>query len=187
MEYLKVPYVRLSGKKYGGDLSRQEQVIINEFFIDNTGEEISYQQEAYYEIANTFQELYKIYKKGEDPAKGIATMWKNEIPNPEKPSSIHNAISAVADKYGYKSPDKSELLTMDIDVFQKLSIPNSYFISKMTPGQPMGNMLIIIDNDLTLSYLILPIDKELEIGVSADKNGNVLIPKEAYDEDLEVF
>ena len=32
MEYLKVPYVRLNGKTYGGDLSRQEQVTINEFF-----------------------------------------------------------------------------------------------------------------------------------------------------------
>ena len=60
MEYLKVPYVCLSGKKYGGDLSRQEQVTINEFFNNYTGEDMYYANDAYYGVAKTFQELYKI-------------------------------------------------------------------------------------------------------------------------------
>jgi hypothetical protein len=187
MEYLKVPYVRLSGKKYGGDLSRQEQVTINEFFNNYTGEDMYYANDAYYGVAETFQELYKIYKNGGDPANEINTSFSNEIPNPEKLTNIHNAISSVANQYGYKSPDKSKLIAMDMDVFQKISIPNSYFISRTTPGQPMGNMLVIVDNNLILSYLILPLDRELEIKVDADENRNVLIPKKAYDENLEIF
>jgi len=187
MEYLKVPYVRLSGKKYGGNLSRQEQVTINEFFNNYTGEDMYYVNSAYYEVAKTFQELYKIYKNGKDPANEINTSFSNKIPNPEKLTNIHNAISSVANKYGYKSPDKSKLMAMDMDVFQKISISNSYFISRTTPGQPMGNILVIVDNDLVLSYLVLPVDRELEIKVDADQNGNILIPKKAYYENLEVF
>ena len=62
MEYIKVPYVRLRGKKYGGDLTPEEAESVTNFYSTNVGDGSS---EAY---GGTFQELYKAYKSGEDPA-----------------------------------------------------------------------------------------------------------------------
>ena len=58
MEYIKVPYVRLKGKKYGGDLSPEEEKSIVRFYVNGVDQLAS---EAY---GGTFQELYKIYKNG---------------------------------------------------------------------------------------------------------------------------
>lgn len=185
MEYLKVPYVRLSGKTYGGDLSRQEQDFIYNYFTSMSEESAS----NIYNI-NTFQELYKIYKNGEDPANEINTSFKGEISNPEKKLAVHDAITAIANKYGYEPPDRENLPIVNLDTFQKISAPNSYFIAKPSSGQQFGGvetLLIITDKNSIPSFLILPTNPEVTIGVNIDKNGNILIPKEAYDEDLEVF
>jgi hypothetical protein len=183
MEYLKVPYVRLSGKKYGGDLSRQEQDFIYNYFTSVSDDNDS----SIYNI-NTFQELYKMYKNGEDPANRLSFSFKGEIPNPEKKLAVHDAITAIANKYGYESPDGENLPIVNLNTFQKISAPNSYFIIKANLGYgEIETLLIITDKNSIPSYLLLPTNSEITIGVSADKNGNVLIPKEAYDEDLEVL
>jgi hypothetical protein len=185
MEYLKVPYVRLSGKKYGGDLSRQEQDFIYDYFDIMSDDNDS----AIYNI-NTFQELYKMYKNGEDPANRLSFSFKGEIPNPEKKLAVHDAITAIANKYDYEPPDGENLPIVNLNTFQKISVPNSYFIARSTLRQQSGEdetLLIITDKNSIPSFLILPTNSEITIGVSADKNGNVLIPKEAYDEDLEVL
>jgi hypothetical protein len=177
MEYIKVPYVRLRGKKYGGDLSPEEEKSIVRFYV-NGADQLS--SEAY---GGTFQELYKIYKNGEDPIKDAFNAITHPILNPEKIFQIHDAISTIAKKYGYDMPDQKKLISISLDTFKKLSTPNSYFISR--GGDEY--ILIITDNNSTLTYIVLPIDKELEIPVDVDKNGNILIPKDAYDEDLDVF
>ena len=201
MEYLKVPYVRLNGKTYGGDLSRQEQVTINKYFdetadLDNNrftqaNSEGNRRQNSMYFIKGTittFRDLYNIYKSGKDPAE-ITSEKKTEfyipredkISNPEKKLAIHDAITAIANKYGYQAPDKSDLIgVVDMDVFQKILIPNSYFISRPDGGLA-GNLLIITDKDSIPTYLMLPTDNELWKSVDVDKSGNVLIPKDAYD------
>ena len=177
MEYIKVPYSRLRGKTYGGDLPPEEAESVTNFFSRNVGEGAS---EAY---GGTFQELYKAYKSGEDPA-ADATAFTGDIDHPEKLINVHKAITAIAKKYGYDSPDESDLGAIKLDVFQKMSVPNSYFVASQDYGE---HVLVITDKDSNLTYLGLPLDNDWEYSVSADKNGNILIPKEAYDEDLGVF
>jgi len=179
MKYIKVPYSRLRGKTYGGDLTPEEAESISGFYADTVGDGAS---EAY---GGTFQELYKAYKNGEDPLENASNVSSGAINNPEKMLNIHNAIVVIANKYGYASPDESELTgTFSSDIFQKISVPNSYFIATPDYGE---HVLIITDKDSNAIYLGLPVDNDWEYSVSADKNGNILIPKEAYDEDLEVF
>jgi hypothetical protein len=178
MKYLKTPYVRLNGKKYGGDLTPEENSSIEDFYLNFADESTS---DVY---GGTFQGLYKDYKNGEDPA----DEWNipiNGINNPEKAIAIHDAITSIAKKYNYNSPDKSLLIGgVNVNLFQKLSIPNSYFL--INPGNS-ENILIITNENSILTYFPLPVDAEWEYFVSVDKNGNVLIPKDAYDEDLDVF
>ena len=177
MEYIKVPYVRLRGKKYGGDLTPEEAESVTNFYSTNVGDGSS---EAY---GGTFQELYKAYKSGEDPAADSAA-FTGGIDNPEKLIDVHKAITAIAKKYGYDSPDESDLGAIKLDAFQKMSVPNSYFVASQDYGE---HVLVITDKDSNLTYLGLPLDIDWDYSVSVDKNGNILIPKDAYDEDLEVF
>ena len=177
MEYIKVPYSRLRGKTYGGDLTPEEAESVTNFSSTNVGDGAS---EAY---GGTFQELYKAYKSGEDPAADSA-VFTGGINNPEKLIDVHKAITAIAKKYGYDSPDESDLGAIKLDAFQKMSVPNSYFVASQDYGE---HVLVITDKDSNLTYLGLPLDSDWDYSVSADKNGNILIPKEAYDEDLEVF
>lgn len=178
MEYIKVPYSRLKGKTYGGDLTTEEAKSVTDFYFTNVGEGSS---EAY---GGTFQELYKAYKSGEDPAAWYSTIFSGGINNPEKLIDVHKAITAIANKYGYDSPDESDLEAIKLGAFQKMSVPNSYFIASQDYRE---HVLVITDKDSNLIYLGLPLDSDWDYPVSADKNGNILIPKEAYDEDLEVF
>lgn len=178
MEYIKVPYVRLKGKKYGGDLTREEDESINNFYANSVGDGVS---EAY---GGTFQELYKTYKNGEDPLDMYSVPAGNVI-SPGKIIVIHNAITVIAKKYGYNPPNESELVgTVTSKAFKKLSVPNSYFV---TSQDDIEHVLVITDKDSKIIYLGLPVDEDFEYFVSVDKNGNILIPKEAYDEDLDLF
>ena len=178
MEYIKVPYVRLKGKKYGGDLTPEENESINNFYFNSFGDGTS---EAY---GGTFQELYKTYKNGEDPL-DMYSIPAGKITNPEKIVAIHNAITAIAKKYGYNPPNESELAgVVTSEAFQKISVPNSYFVTSQDDAE---HILVITDNDSKIIYLGLPADENFEYFVSVDKNGNMLIPKEAYDEDLDLF
>jgi len=178
MKYIKVPYVRLKGKKYGGDFTSEENESVSNFYASSIGEGVS---QAY---DGTFQELYKTYKNGEDPL-DMYSIPAGNVTNPENIVAIHNAITTIAKKYGYNSPDKSELAgAVTSEVFQKISVPNSYFVSSQDHAE---QILIITDNDSKIIYLGLPADEDFEYFVSVDKNGNILIPKEAYDEDLDLF
>lgn len=177
MEYIKAPYSRLRGKKYGGNLTPEEAESVTNFYSDNVGDGAS---EIY---SGTFQELYKAYKNGEDPAED-SQAFTGGIDNPEKLINVHNAITAIAKKYGYNPPSESDLGAINLGAFQKMSVPNSYFVASQDYGE---HVLVITDKDSNLTYLGLPIDNDWEHPVSVDKNGNILIPKEAYDEDLEVF
>ena len=47
--------------------------------------------------------------------------------------------------------------------------------------------VLIRKDDSKIIYLGLPGDENFEYFVSVDKNGNMLIPKEGYDEDLDLF
>ena len=108
-----------------------------------------------------------------------------KITNPEKIVAIHNAITAIAKKYGYNPPNESELAgAVTSEAFQKISVPNSYFVTSQDDAE---HILVITDNDSKIIYLGLPADENFEYFVSVDKNGNILIPKEAYDEDLDLF
>lgn len=177
MEYIKVPYSRLRGKTYGGDLTPEEAESVTNFYSTKVGDGTS---EVY---GGTFQELYKTYKSGEDPV-ADSEAFTGDISNPEKLIDVHKAITAIAKKYGYDSPNESDLGAIKLDAFQKMSVPNSYFVASQDYGE---NVLIITDKDSNAIYLGLPIDNDWDYSVSVDKNGNILIPKEAYDEDLEVF
>jgi hypothetical protein len=178
MEYIKVPYVRLKGKKYGGDLSPEEEESISNFyqnFVDDGASEM---------YGGTFQELYKTYKNGEDPAQDAPSITTNQITDPEKMLALHDAISTIAKKYGYDAPEEIPTGTLDSDIFKKITVPNSYFVAKQDAGE---TILITTDNDSVPTYIGLPVDFDFEIMVDVDKNGNILIPKDAYDEDLEIF
>jgi hypothetical protein len=178
MEYIKVPYVRLRGKKYGGDLTPEEAESITNFHTDTVGDGSS---ENY---SGTFQELYKEYNSGKDPIESAPYIFSGTLNNPEKIFALHDAISAIAKKYGYNAPNPKNLSAITPGVFQKISVPNSYFIARQDYGE---NVLIITDNDSIPTYMALPLDIDWELQVDVDKSGNILIPKEAYDEDLEVF
>lgn len=178
MEYIKVPYVRLRGKKYGGDLSSSDQDTLQLLTIGVIDESTS---EIY---GGTFQELAKIYQSGEDPAKDVYIKIEKIIDNPEKILALHKAISAVANKFGYDVPNEKELIgNIDLELYQTMiQSPNSYFVTTFTNKD---NVLIIIDNNIT--GILLPIDVDYSLPVTADKSGNILIPKKAYDEDLKVM
>jgi hypothetical protein len=178
MKYIKVPYVRLKGKKYGGDFTSEENESVSNFYASSIGEGVS---QAY---GGTFQELYKTYKNGEDPL-DMYSIPAGKITNPEKIVAIHNAITAIAKKYGYNPPNESELAgAVTSEVFQKISVPNSYFV---TSQDDVEHILVITDNDSKIIYLGLPADEDFKYFVSVDKNRNMLIPKEAYDENLDLF
>jgi hypothetical protein len=161
------------------DLSTSEEnESVSNFYASSIGEGVS---QAY---DGTFQELYKTYENGEDPL-DMYPVPAGKVTNPENIVAIHNAITTIAKKYGYNSPDKSELAgAVTSEVFQKISVPNSYFV---TSQDDVEHILVITDNDSKIIYLGLPADEDFEYFVSVDKNGNILIPKEAYDEDLDVF
>ena len=178
MEYIKVPYVRLKGKKYGGDLTPEEDKSISNFYVNSVGDGAS---EAY---GGTFQELYKTYKNGEDPL-DMYSVPAGYVTSPENLVAIHNAITTIAKKYGYNPPNESELAgVVTSEAFQKISVPNSYFVTSQDDAE---HILVITDNDSKIIYLGLPADENFEYFVSVDKNGNMLIPKEAYDEDLDLY
>ncbi len=176
MEYIKVPYILLKGKKFGGNLSQKEQDEIQHNVNIDDGVSVVYD--------GTFQELYKAYKNGEDPAKDATHGVIGGISDPEKMLDIHNAISTVAKKYGYKAPDQKLLPGISKENYRNLLTPNSYFISKYANGGE--TVLVITDKDLNINYVVLPIDIDYSLAVDADQYGNVLIPKEAYDKDLEI-
>jgi hypothetical protein len=178
MEYIKVPYILLRGKKYGGDLSPEEAESVTNFYSAAVGDGAS---EIY---SGTFQELYKKYKNGEDPIESASNFFAGDLSNPERIFALHDAISAIAKKYGYDAPDSKNLAAVTPGTFQKISVPNSYFVVRQDYGE---NILIVTDKDSTPTYMALPIDRDWEAQVDVDKNGNILIPKEAYDSDLEVF
>jgi hypothetical protein len=178
MEYIKVPYVRLKGKKYGGDLSSEEEEAISNLYQNSVGDGAS---EMY---GGTFQELYKTYKNGEDPIEDAPSITTDQVVNPEKMLALHDAISTIAKKYSYKAPNSLPTAILNLDTFKKISVPNSYFVARQDSGE---TILIVTDNNSVPTYIGLPIDYDFEISVDVDKNGNILIPKEAYDEDLELF
>jgi hypothetical protein len=178
MEYIKVPYVRLKGKKYGGDLSSEEEEAISNLYQNSVEDGAS---EMY---GGTFQELYKTYKNGEDPIEDAPSITTDQVVNPEKMLALHDAISTIAKKYGYKTPDSLPTAILNLDTFKKISVPNSYFVARQDSGE---TILIVTDNNSVPTYIGLPIDTDFEISVDVDKNGNILIPKEAYDEDLDLF
>lgn len=179
MEYIKVPYSRLKGKKYGGELTPKESELISQYVYSTNLQEPS---NIY---GGSFQGLYKTYKSGEDPAISAPSVFTGGIINPNNMISVHNAISSIAKKYGYDSPSESDLTgIVNIDLFQKISTPNTYFIAK---SQYEENFLIVTDEDSNPTYLGLPTDIEYTSFFSVDENGNILIPKEDYEEDLEAM
>jgi hypothetical protein len=178
MEYIKVPYVRLKGKKYGGDLSPKEEESVSNLYQNSVEDGAS---EMY---GGTFQEIYKTYKNGEDPVEAASYVATDQVSNPEKMLALHDAISTIAKKYGYDAPGGEPTSILNLDTFKKITVPNSYFVARQDYGE---TILIVTDNDSVPTYIGLPIDNDFEISVDVDKNGNILIPKEAYDEDLEVF
>jgi hypothetical protein len=178
MEYIKVPYVRLKGKKYGGDLSPEEKESVSNLYQNSVEDGAS---EMY---GGTFQEIYKTYKNGEDPVEAASYVTTDQVANPEKMLALHDAISTIAKKYGYDAPRGEPTSILNLDTFKKITVPNSYFVARQDYGE---TILIVTDNDSVPTYIGLPIDNDFEISVDVDKNGNILIPKEAYDEDLEVF
>jgi len=177
MEYIKVPYILLKGKKFGGNLSQKEQDEIQDSIIIDDGVSSVYD--------GTFQDLYKTYKNGEDPAESAIYSVTGTINNPEKILNIHNAISAVAKKYGYEAPNPKWLPGISNESYQKLITPNSYFTSKRAIGGE--TILVITDKDSNIQYVMLPMDENYDIGVDVDQHGNVLIPKEAYDKNLRLL
>ena len=181
MKYIKVPYVRLKGKKYGGDLSPSDQDTLQLATVNFINENAS---EVY---GGTFQELAKIYQSGEDPVEGASYAGLGgTIDNPEKVLALHKAISAVANKFGYDVPNEEELVgNVGLELYQIIAqSPNSYFVTNFTDRE---NALLIVDKDLNIISIPLPVDIGIVYCVTADKNGNILIPKEAYDQDLEVI
>ncbi len=182
MEYIKVPYVRLRGKKYGGDLSSSDQDTLQLATVNFINESAS---ELY---GGTFQELAKMYQSGEDPAEEAAygSEIGGTIDNPEKILALHKAISTVANKFGYDVPNEKGLVgNVGLELYQIITqSPNSYFVTNFTDRE---NALTIVDKDLNITSIPLPVDIGIDYCVTADKNGNILIPKEAYDQDLEVI
>jgi hypothetical protein len=181
MEYIKVPYVRLRGKKYGGDLSYSDQETLQYTTIN-------FQDVSASEIyGGTFQELAKTYQSGKDPVEEIYGMG-GVITNPEKLLAIHKAILAVANKFGYENGMRKEeelIGGINLKLYQILTqSPNSYFVTTFTDKE---NALTTIDKDLNITSIYLPVDVDVSYFVTADKSGNILIPKEAYDQNLEVI
>jgi hypothetical protein len=178
MEYIKIPYIILNGKKYGGDLSFSNQDALYNVtagFIDESRSEI---------YGGTFQELAKKYQSGEDPAD---TSMGGIINNPEKILTLHKAISVVANKFGYDAPKEEYLVGgASSELYQILTqFPNSYFVTNFTDGRE--NVLATIDENFYVTSILLPVDIGFTFPVTADKNSNILIPEEAYDQDLEVM
>jgi hypothetical protein len=178
MEYIKVPYVRLKGKKYGGDLSPEEEESVSNLYQNSVEDGAS---EMY---GGTFQEIYKTYKNGEDPVEAASSVTTDQVVNPEKMLALHDAISTIAKKYGYDAPEGEPTGIINLDTFKKIIVPNSYFVARQDYGE---TILIVTDNDSVPTYIGLPVDNDFEMMVDVDKNGNILIPKDAYDEDLDVF
>jgi hypothetical protein len=177
MEYIKIPYIRLNGKKYGGNLSFSNQDALRNVtvgFMDESSSQI---------YGGTFQELAKEYQSGEDPAD---TNMGGTINNPEKILTLHKAILAVANKFGYDAPEEKDLGGgISSELYQILTqFPNSYFVTNFTDKE---NVLAIIDENFYIISVVLPIDVDFVFPMTADKNGNILIPQEAYDEDLETL
>jgi hypothetical protein len=180
MEYIKVPYIRLKGKKYGGSLplSYQNQLQQYAYSNEDMGSEM---------YTGRFQNLAKTYKSGEDPVEDAALVGVlKTIQNPDKIQTLHRAIMAIADKYGYDAPSEKSLIGhINLKLYQILiKSPNSYFVTNFTDK---SNVLIIIDEDLNIVCVVLPEDVEGNYFITADENGNILIPKEAYDQNLEVL
>ena len=183
MEYIKVPYVQLNGKKYGGDLSNSNQNDIQQIVASFVGDGASH---VYDTTGNlTFQKLTKQYQSGKDPIKDTSANVSGIIQNPEKKIAIHKAISAVANKFGYDVPNEKDLENISLELYQLFTqSPNSYFVTTFTDRE---NILIITNENSSVIGILLPSDIDYMKFVTADKNSNLLIPKEAYDQDLEVM
>lgn len=178
MEYIKIPYIRLNGKKYGSDLSFSNQDALHKATVESIDEGRS----GIYD--ETFQELAKEYRSGKDPAN---TNMGGAINNPEKILTLHKVISAVANKFGYDTPKEKYLVGgISSELYQILTqFPNSYFVTNFTDGRE--NVLATVDENFNIISIVLPIDMDFLFPITADKNGNILIPQEAYDEDLETL
>jgi hypothetical protein len=180
MIYIKVPYIRLRGKKYGGRLSPTQESQLQQFAYTSgdAGSEM---------YTGNFQDLAKAYKSGEDPVENAALVAVlKTIKNPEKMYALHKAIMVIADKYGYDAPEESNLAgNISLELYQILTkSPNSYFVTEFANKT---NVLITIDDKFNITCIVLPEDVKGEYFVTADENGNISIPKEAYDQNLEVM
>ena len=98
-------------------------------------------------------------------------------------------VGPIFPKSNFNQEDMDELHEMFQDFavtynIKDMTIKTSRFITSQDDAE---HILVITDNDSKIIYLGLPADENFEYFVSVDKNGNILIPKEAYDEDLDLF
>ena len=182
MEYLKTPYSILKGKTFVDNLSSSEKDRIAQVVVDM----MVYGASLIY--GETFQELFKAYQNGEDPAKN-ANDAIGIISNPEKIFAIHKAITQIASKYEYEVPNEENLVGgYSGEIYEKLLTPNSYIVVEPSPSMERETILIITNKDSDVRYVILPRSSDFtpnkDFYITVDKKGNVLIPKEGYDKNV---
>ena len=184
MEYIKTPYSILKGKTFTNRLSSSEKDQINRTISNYVPDGLSVM------YGQTFQELFKEYQSGENPAESAYSAM-GKLGNPENLLAIHNAINTIADEYGYE-PLKIENLVgaFDTKIYKKLLASNTYTVIEPSPSSGLEASLLITDKDYNITYILLPQStlsfskSDVHYFITCDGNGNVLIPKKAYESNL---
>jgi len=176
MDYVKVPYIKLKGKKYMG--------VIDEKAISGFEDSMMYRTEGistdYHN--QTTQSLYKMYKAGDVPVEDSAIGVVN-ITSPENLHKIHNILQTIAEKEDLHFEQHEEHLGgIGLEFYNYLADnPNSYWNS----NSDHVASLIINNGDGSITFEYLPYTMN-ETVFYTDGKGNILIPKEDYESNEDI-
>jgi len=176
MKYIKVPYIKLKGKKYMGKID-SEKIKSFEQSLFNKTEGISDDYNG-----QTTQSLYKMYKAGDVPVEDSA-IGSHIMSSPGNLSKVHKILSTIAKKENLPFEQHEEHLSgVNPELYEELSTsPNSYW----NDNDVSSSSLLMVDKDGNITFEWLPFTMN-ENSFKSDGEGNILIPKEDYEEDIEI-